>query len=335
MTEVVHEEDLEAVESAQPAARNRNETFSSDDGKRGQWLRLFVAVLGEHLGTFLLLFVIMAASLNLNRLGLNKTITPRAIATGFAATGFSYAFADVSGAHFNPAVTLATIVIRKTSILRGILYIAVQLAASLWATLWIGILFGFAEVPALNVMPNDTGVELFQAFLMEGTLSFILCYVVLATAFDQVERVDTSLSTALATANKDNPLAGLTIYSVAGTSKSGFAPIAIGFAVGLLTMIGGGVSGGAFNPARVFGPALVTGKIFTEGSLWVYWIGDSLGAALAGLTQHFFHALHNFETENLTIDAIANAFLPHELVNMAKAREEEYRYYIDGPDLIV
>eukprot|EP01012_Entosiphon_sulcatum_P049476 TRINITY_DN6809_c0_g1_i1.p2 TRINITY_DN6809_c0_g1~~TRINITY_DN6809_c0_g1_i1.p2 ORF type:complete len:329 (-),score=62.19 TRINITY_DN6809_c0_g1_i1:842-1789(-) len=277
---------------------------------------LIRAVLAEHLVTFLFLFIVMAASLNLHRLSLDKTGTASAIVTGFAAVALIYAFADVSGAHFNPAVTFATIVMRKTSIPKGLLYIGVQLAASLWASLWIAFLFGFSEVSKLNVMPAETGVELFQAFLMETTLTFILCYVIMATAFDSIKPSDAALSRALESL-EDPTLSGLTIYSVAGTSKSGFAPIAIGFTLGLLTMIGGGVSGGAFNPARVFGPALVTGNIFTKGYLWLYWTGDFAGAALAAVCQHFFRTLSRFENEDMTITGVVEAFMPRELVKLA------------------
>ncbi len=77
----------------------------------------------------------------------------------------------------------------------------------------------------------------------------------------------------------------LTIYTTSGNTKAGFAPVAIGFTLGFLCLLGGSVSGGAFNPARAFGPALVTGHFDNH---WVYWIGDFMGAALAGWTQHLF-----------------------------------------------
>lgn len=98
----------------------------------------------------------------------------------------------------------------------------------------------------------------------------------------------------------------LTIYTTSGNTKAGFAPFAIGFTLGFLVhrhiylqlplttslmtfsfqgLIGGSVSGGAFNPARAFGPALFSGKWSHH---WIYWIGDFIGAGLAGWAQHFF-----------------------------------------------
>ena len=78
----------------------------------------------------------------------------------------------------------------------------------------------------------------------------------------------------------------MTIYTTSGSSKAGFAPVAIGFTLGFLGLIGGTVSGGAFNPARAFGPTLVSGKGW--GNHWIYWIGDLLGAGLAGYAQSNF-----------------------------------------------
>jgi len=81
---------------------------------------------------------------------------------------------------------------------------------------------------------------------------------------------------------------GLTLYSTSPQTKTGFAPFAIGFTVGFLTLIGGAVSGGAFNPARVFAPALFSGEWKNQ---WVYWLGDLSGAAGAAGVQFLFHSV--------------------------------------------
>ena len=73
--------------------------------------------------------------------------------------------------------------------------------------------------------------------------------------------------------------------TTSGNTKAGFAPIAIGFTLGFLCLLGGSVSGGVFNPARAFGPALISGK---WGRQELYWIADFIGAALAGLAQSLF-----------------------------------------------
>ncbi len=78
----------------------------------------------------------------------------------------------------------------------------------------------------------------------------------------------------------------MTIYTTSGSSKAGFAPLSIGFTLGFLGLIGGSVSGGAFNPARAFGPTLLSGLGWRNH--WLYWIADLTGGALAGYTQSFF-----------------------------------------------
>ncbi|KAI9357019.1 aquaporin-like protein [Zopfochytrium polystomum] len=131
----------------------------------------------------------------------------------------------------------------------------------------------------------DSSAHLVNAFFMEVVLTFILVYVIFATAFDTV---DTTNSVKVAGSGRTkNSEAGknLTIYTTSGNTKAGFAPIAIGFTLGFLGLLGGSVSGGAFNPARVFGPAVLTGN-FSHN--WLYWIGDFIGAALAGWTQACF-----------------------------------------------
>eukprot|EP00906_Rhabdomonas_costata_P027639 RCo039212 len=285
--------------------------------KREKKMFLFRVFMAELLVTFLFLFSVMAMGVNLSKANKSPTGVESAIVTGFCAVAMIYSFADVSGAHFNPAVTFATMVTRKTSIKKGLCYIAAQLLASVLATFWIGCLFNFDQIESLNVMPNDQGTLLFQAFLMETTLTFILCYVIFATAFSTIDTSNVELTKVLS----DKKIASvktkdLTVYNVSGNSKAGFAGIAIGFTLGFLTMIGGSVSGGAFNPARVFGPAVCTGYIFTKGSLWLYWVGDFCGAAMAGVLQHFFATVQRFEKEGVTAGKLATAFVPRELTRV-------------------
>lgn len=270
---------------------------------------LLRALLGEGLCTLIFMYVVMGAHINLIRTASNTSdiVVTRtsedfvlgALSTAFVAVALIYSFADVSGAHFNPAVTVAVMATRKTSIRKGLAYIFIQLVAATLATLLLVHTFPdytgtFSKFGTLNlcIVTIDSRVGPGVALVMEIILTFILVYVIFATAFDTVDtknavsvaNVPKSLDAASRASDKSIGK-NLTIYTTSGSSKAGFAPIAIGFTLGFLTFIGGSVSGGAFNPARVFGPALVSGDWTNH---WVYWCGDIFGAVLAGFTQYFF-----------------------------------------------
>ena len=104
---------------------------------------------------------------------------------------------------------------------------------------------------------------------------------------DNLKIVDTTNSVKVAAGGAKGSNAGknLTIYTTSGNTKAGFAPVAIGFTLGFLGLIGGSVSGGAFNPARAFGPAILSNN---WNNHWIYWLGDFVGAGLAGWTQSCF-----------------------------------------------
>ncbi|KAJ3271860.1 hypothetical protein HDV01_006145 [Terramyces sp. JEL0728] len=257
---------------------------------------LLRAVFGEGLVTFLFLFVAMATAVNNGRQEVPESLVLSAIATAFSAVALIYSFADVSGAHFNPAVTFATMVTGKVSVRKGkqilksgVAYIGIQLFAAVFATLALLVVFpgvgnSTTSIPAFVVVDLHPESHIVNAFFMELILTFILVYVIFATAFDTVDTK--GVKVAAEDGGKERSGNNLTIYTTSGNTKAGFAPLAIGFTLGFLCFIGGTVSGGAFNPARAFGPALVSGQGWNNH--WIYWVGDLTGAALAGYTQSCF-----------------------------------------------
>ena len=137
-------------------------------------------------------------------------------------------------------------------------------------------------IPQMLVVQPNQNANLGRSFLIEVILSFILVYVIFATAFDTVEattqvKVVDDQGNAVDPKHRKN---AMTIYTTAGTSKSGFAPLSIGFTLGFLCFLGGSVSGGAFNPARVFMAGLTA---WNWDYMWLYWIADFIGAACASL----------------------------------------------------
>ncbi|KAI8923705.1 aquaporin-like protein [Entophlyctis helioformis] len=250
------------------------------------------AIFGEGLVTFLFLFIVEATAVNNGRQANPENLVLGAVSTAFASVALIYSFADVSGAHFNPAVTFATVITGKVSVRKGLAFIGIQLLASVFATLFLFAVFpgvgnsSANSIPAFLVVDIDSSAHMANAFFMELVLTFILVYVIFATAFDTV---DTKGVKVLANGQKEKDSsagANLTIYTASGNTKAGFAPLAIGFTLGFLGLIGGSVSGGAFNPARAFGPTLISGQGWKNH--WIYWVADLTGAGLAGWAQHLF-----------------------------------------------
>lgn len=169
---------------------------------------------------------------------------------------------------------------------------AAQILGSLLAMLLLTLAFpraspDLAIVQELVVVPA-AGASIAGSFLMEFLLTFILVYVIFATAFDTVNNSPTTvrLMDDKGNAVSQKSAKNLTIYTASGNSKAGFAPLSIGLTLGFLCFLGGGVSGGAFNPARVLGAGLFAGNYQNHWAyMWIYWLGDFLGAACAALLQ--------------------------------------------------
>jgi len=260
----------------------------AEEQRQKRWV-LIRAVLGELLCTFLFIYVVCATQANFIRLKTVLNPVVGALSTGFASVALIYSFADISGAHFNPAVTFATIVTRRTAISRGVMYIAAQLVGATFAALILLATFpeAYGNIATQVALAPAADANIGNAFLMELILTFILVYVIFAVAFDTIDDKSVKVVSAGKQAGSGQ---ALTIYTTSGNTKAGFAPIAIGFTLGFLCFMGGSVSGGAFNPARVFGPALVGNKWTAH---WMYWIADLLGAGMAGYTQKFFASRNN------------------------------------------
>jgi len=282
------------VISPQPAEEKKDaidDDTSSAEAKR--WI-LGRALAGELLCTFIFLYVAMAVPWNMGRLNVDNPNT-EAIAVAFNGVSNIYSFADISGAHFNPAVTFATYVTGKTTWRKGLAYVGAQLLGSVFASAWFIVTFpdGVAQISNLALKPDPTMNKFYQV-MMEFSLTFILVYVIFSVAFDTVDSNKVEVKQVGNTTGKgakNVQAQALTIYTASGTSKAGFAPLSIGFTLGLLSLVGGSVSGGAYNPARAFGPALVSGVWQDQ---WVYWVGDFLGAFCAGHAQLFFQRLKKY-----------------------------------------
>jgi glycerol uptake facilitator protein len=173
----------------------------------------------------------------------------------FVLFGLILAFGAVSGGHFNPAITIAAAALRRIDPLDAVVYILAQLSGGVLGALLVkGLLLDegrLSHYGAANISPLLGGD--FQGMIVEAIGTFLLVLVVCAVAF--------------------NPRA-----------RQEWAPLAIGATLGMAVMIMGPLTGGSFNPARWFGPALI-GDDF--GGTWPYLLGPLLGALVAAALYRF------------------------------------------------
>lgn len=199
--------------------------------------------LAEFLGTFTLVFAGTGAIV-INQVS-NGAVTHVGIALtfGLVVLALIYTVGDISGAHLNPAVTLGFWVARRFPGRSLLPYIASQCLGALLASLLMRALFP-ANTTLGATLPAGS---VWQSFILELVLSWFLMLVILSVSTGAKEK-------------------GIT------------AGIAVGAVIGLEAMFAGPISGASMNPARSFGPALVS--LHLE-SLWVYLLAPVTGAAFA------------------------------------------------------
>lgn len=206
------------------------------------------AFVAELIGTFTLVFFGAGAIMTQNA---NQIVgmTGIAVAHGIAILVMIYAFGHISGGHFNPAVTFAAMVSRRMSPAMGIMYWVAQcIGAAIGA--WVLLMAWHGPTEAhLGTPTVAAGVSPMLAMCLEGVMAFMLVIVIAGSAFDL-------------------------------RASKGFQGLAIGLTLVGNILAGGALTGASFNPARAFGPALVSGYWQDQ---WLYWVGPLLGGAIAVL----------------------------------------------------
>jgi aquaporin NIP len=200
------------------------------------------ALLAEFIGTFGLVFAGTGAVV-FNQMTGAITHVGIAIVFGLVVTALIYTFGHTSGAHFNPAVTLGFAAIGDFDWRRVPGYMAAQLAGASAASAVLRFTFG----PVGNLGATLPATAPSHSLVLEFILTFLLMTVIMGAAVD-------------------------------GRAVRGFAGLAIGATVGLEAMFGGPISGASMNPARSFGPVLLSGAWQHH---WIYWVAPILGAVAA------------------------------------------------------
>jgi MIP family channel proteins len=213
--------------------------------------------LAEFIGTFTLIFVGAGSIIAAHTIE-DPSLIGIAIAHGLAIGVMVAAYARISGAHFNPAVTFGFLLTRRIKPALGLVYWVAQLAGATLAALLLKELLPSANVDAVNlgVPALGHGVHAAAGATLEGILTFLLVTVIFGTAVDEK-----------------------------GAFKS-IAALAIGLTITIDILIGGPFTGAAMNPARAFGPQLVGGY---WSDAWVWYVGPLLGGGLAAVVFDFLY----------------------------------------------
>ncbi len=221
--------------------------------------RGLAAYIAELVGTFFLVFVIGTV------LSLYLAVGGQAqFGSDFAVIGLTQGLVlftliqvlgGVSGAHLNPAVTTAAAILKRIDPIDAVVYVLAQLSGGVLGALLVKGLLN-DEGQAANwgaTQVTDLLGGNFQGAIVEAIGTFLLVLTVLAVALNTRAWRD-------------------------------WAPLSIGLTLSFLVMIFGPLTGAAFNPARWFGPALISTEF---GGVWPYIVGPLVGAVLAAMFYRF------------------------------------------------
>ena len=219
------------------------------------------AYIAEFIGTLLLVFFITAAvSLYVtNPTQQNPTpfidFSVIGLVHVFVLFGLIQTLAVISGAHFNPAITAAMAALRQISLIDAAIYVIAQLAGATAAALLTKALL-LDEGRGVNygavAVSSRLGGDIFPGMVVEALGTFFLVWVIFGVAV--------------------NPHAA-----------KEWAALAIGAALGMAVMVFAPLTGAGFNPARAFGPAIVSGEFGgADNFLLVYVLAPVVGAIVAG-----------------------------------------------------
>lgn len=218
------------------------------------------AWLAEAIATFALIFfgtVSITIAVSVFGTGLsNEAIILISLAHGSAIGLMVYAFGHISGAHINPAVTIPMIITRRISVADGVAYIAFQLIGATLAAVAHKVMLPAGANVKYGVQGGPSELLNFSSASGVGVeiiLTFFLLTVIFMTAVHK-------------------------------KAAAGINGLSIGGMIFLLHLVGIPLTGASMNPARTFGPAVVSG--FWEFH-WIYWVGPIIGGIIAGLIMNY------------------------------------------------
>lgn len=201
-------------------------------------------LLAELLGTFVLVVGGCGAVLAANASGATTTIVPIAFGFGLALLAALYAFGEVSGGHFNPAVSLTMLLDGRIDVGTMIGYWVAQVAGGVLAGLAL-LVASSKEAVATTATTLGSGVGLWEGFFLEVVFTAVFLMVILKAS--------------------------------ASTSSGPTAFLGISLTLTVIHLVLVPFTGTSVNPARSLGPGIV-GGVWTDQ--WIYWIAPLLGGAV-------------------------------------------------------
>ncbi|GAA0184909.1 hypothetical protein Leryth_011270 [Lithospermum erythrorhizon] len=206
-------------------------------------------MIAEVIGTYFLVLV-GCGSVVVNKINEGSITFPGiCVAFGLIIMIMIYSLGHISGAHFNPAVTIAFSLFRHFPYQQVPLYILSQLIGAIFASGTLYLLIDEKIDAFFGTVPTGSNL---QSLVMEFIVSYLLMFVISGVATDS-------------------------------RSIGEMAGIAIGMTILLGVMVAGSISGGSMNPARSIGPAIVMLKF---KGLWVYIVGPIMGTIAGGFTYN-------------------------------------------------
>ncbi|XP_010528527.1 PREDICTED: putative aquaporin NIP4-1 [Tarenaya hassleriana] len=205
-------------------------------------------LIAEVIGTYFIIFA-GCGSVAVNVIYGKVTFPGICVTWGLIVMVMIYSTGHISGAHFNPAVTITFTIFRRFPLSQVPLYIGAQLVGSLLASGTLRLMFKITPEAFFGTTPTGSSL---QSFVAEIIISFLLMFVISGVATDN-----------------------RAIGELAG--------IAVGMTIMLNVFVAGPVSGASMNPARSLGPAIVMG---VYKGIWVYIAGPLVGTISGGFVYN-------------------------------------------------
>ncbi|KAG5052948.1 putative aquaporin NIP-type [Glycine soja] len=257
-SEGIQEEEMSSMEEG-VSSPSSSRTCSMSHNCCSNVVTLAQKVMAEVIGTYFVVFA-GCGSVAVNKIYGSVTFPGVCVTWGLIVMVMIYSLRHISGAHFNPAVTITLAIFRRFSYKEVPLYIFAQLLGSILASGTLALMLDVTPKAYFGTVPVGSNG---QSLVAEIIITFLLMFVISAVSTDD-------------------------------RAVGDFAGVAVGMTIMLNVFIAGPVSGASMNPARSIGPALI--KHVYKG-LWVYVVGPIVGSIAGALAYYFLRSTDKSSSE--------------------------------------